>query len=128
MNNSAQEQDTLQEQLALIESQASVKKGLNLEEKLKEEKLKDNEARRGARKWFQGCLLALLSFEIFFIAYLIISQATKKLLFTKIAFSLSEWEFAPFINVALLQTFFLIHPIAKDLFPGKNIKSSSFWS
>jgi hypothetical protein len=85
----------------------------------KEGRLKDNVARRGARKWFQACLLALLSFEIFFIAYLILSQAIKRLLFTSIEFSLSEWEFAPFINVALIQTCILISPIAKDRFPGK---------
>lgn len=120
LNKSEQE-----EQLLLIESQASRKKGLNLEEKLKEENLKDNEARRGARKWFQGCLLVLLSFEIIFIAYLIISQAISKLLFTNIEFSLSEWEFAPFINVALIQTCILIRPIAKDLFPGKNTQSTT---
>ncbi len=120
MNKPDQEQIALQEQLTLIESQASVKKGLNLEERLKEEKLKDNEARRGARKWFQVCLLALLSFEIFFIAYLILSQAIKRLLFTPIDFSLSQWEFAPFINVALIQTCILIRPIAKDLFRGRN--------
>jgi hypothetical protein len=108
------ENSSIQSQLALIESQASAKKGLNLEERLKEEKLKNNEALRGARKWFQTCLLALLSFEILFIAYLIISQAIKKLLFTSIPFSLSEWSFAPFINVALIQTCILIRPIAKD--------------
>lgn len=90
MDRHEQENPFLQEQLALIESQASTKKGLNLEEKLKEETLKDNEARRGARKWFQACLLALLSFEIFFIAYLIISQAIKKLFFTETQFSLSQ--------------------------------------
>lgn len=123
MNKSEQEDFSFQEQLALVGLQSSPKKGLNLEEKLKEEQLKDNEARRGARKWFQACLLALLSFEIFFIAYLIISQAIKKLLFTNISFSLSEWEFAPFINVALIQTCVLISPIAKDLFPGINIKN-----
>jgi hypothetical protein len=114
-----QEQDKLQEQLTLIESQASAKKGLNLEEKLKEESLKNEKARREARKWFQARLLAFLGFEILFIAYLILSQAIKKLLFTHVGFSLNQWEFAPFINVALIQTCILIRPIAKDLFPGK---------
>ena len=113
----------LHEQLSLIESQASVTKGLNLEERLKEERLKDNAARRGARKWLQGCLLALLSFEIIFVAYLVISQGIKRLLFTSINFSLTEWEFTPFINVAIVQTCILIRPIAKDLFPGKNNKT-----
>lgn len=108
----------LQEQLALIESQASVEKGLKLEQRLKEETIKIHESRRVARKWLQVCLLALLSFEILFIAYLIMSQAVKKLLFTHMPFALSEWEFAPFINVALIQTCILIRPIAKDLFPG----------
>lgn len=107
------------EQLALIESQTSKKKGLELTERLAEEKVKDNMALRGARKSFQVCLLALLSFEILFLAYIIISQGIKRLLFTNIEFSLSEWEFAPFINVALIQTCILISPIAKDLFPGR---------
>lgn len=109
----------------LLESQASPLKGLGLDEKLAEDKLKDKEALRGARKWFQRSLLALLSFEILFISYLIISQAIKRLLFTKIQFVLSEWEFAPFINVALIQTCILIRLIVKDLFPGKNTKISS---
>ena len=46
MNKSEQENASLQEQLALIEAQASSKEGLNLDEKLKEEKLEDNKARR----------------------------------------------------------------------------------
>lgn len=113
------QQNTLQEQLALIESQASPQKGLNLEEKLTEDKLKDNKALRLARMAFQGCLLMLLIFEIFFVSYLIISQGTGKLLFTNMPFLLNEWAFALFINVALVQTCILIRSIAKDLFPGK---------
>ena len=57
--------DPIQEQLARIEAQASSKKGLNLEEKLKEETLKNQEALRGARKWFRNSsvgYLRILSF------------------------------------------------------------------
>lgn len=79
---------------------------------MKTEQNKNNLTDNGQRI----CLLGLLSFEVLLIAYLIISQAIRKLLFTKTTFLLTTWEFVPFINVALIQTCILIRPIAKYFF------------
>jgi len=102
----------------LVESQALEKKGLSLQERLADEKLRDGMAVRQARKSLQACLLALLSFEILFVAYIMLSQGAHALLFTHIPFQLSEWGFVPFVNVALVQTCILIRPIANNLFPS----------
>lgn len=104
--------------LALFESNEIKDKRFSFAERLDDEKIKDGVAIRKARKWFQVCLLVLLSFEVIFIAYLIVSQAMTHSLFTLQPFHLSSWDFAPFVNVALLQTCILIRPIAKNLFPS----------
>ena len=62
-----------------------MKKAPRFSERLEvENKAKDGEALRAARRWLQTCLLILLSFEVLFIAYVMLSQGAKVLLFTHI--------------------------------------------
>ena len=112
---------TKESEIDLLRGQSSSEKGPSLSEQLEvENKRKDGEALRMARKWLQLCLLVLLSFEVMFIAYVMLSQGAGVLLFTQIPFKLNEWAFGLFVNVALVQTCILIQPIAKNLFPSRN--------
>lgn len=79
--------------------------------------VKNSESKRKLRHWLQYFLLSLLTIEILFLIYIIISQGIKHLLFTSTPFLPNEWSFGSFCNIALLQTFFLIRPIANNLFP-----------
>ena len=105
--------------LELIHSQSMDNQGLSLSDKLFDINKKDREAVRTARNLLQKVLLGFLGFEIFFIAYIMISQAVKFLIpFKSIPFSLTDWQFTPFVTVALVQTCILIRPIANNLFPN----------
>jgi hypothetical protein len=114
---------TKESEIGLLRGQSSGEKGPSLAERLDvESKVKDGEALRIARKWLQTCLLILLSFEVLFIAYVMLSQGAKVLLFSQVPFGLNEWAFGLFVNVALVQTCVLIMPIAQSLFPARKIK------
>jgi hypothetical protein len=117
------DQKTKESEIDLLRAQPSTEKGPSLAERLEvENKAKDGEALRTARKWLQTCLLILLSFEVLFIAYVMLSQGAKILLFSSLPFGLNEWAFGLFVNVALVQTCVLIMPIAQSLFPVNHPK------
>lgn len=99
--------------------------GLSLEEKRAAREEKDSDSTRKLRHGLQYFLLVLLTIEVVFLMYIILSQGVSLLLFTKDHFTLNQWAFGIFANAALAQTYFLIRPIAADLFPGKKSKQTN---
>lgn len=105
--------------IQIIERQSSSKKGIkSFKERKEDEHINNSKWSRRLRIVLQSTLLGLLSTEILFICYVMISQGIKRLLFTDIPFELNNWAFATFINVAIVQTCVLINPIANSLFPS----------
>ena len=97
--------------MELLESQASKKKGIKQSNPKEDSWIKSRES-------LQSFLIFLLLCEIIFTFYLVLSQGIGKLLFTNIRFEITQWIFGTFINGIVIQTFFLIKPIVKNLFPG----------
>ena len=97
--------------------------GLGLEKMYADEARRNKYSNLKLRHGLHWFLLILLTIEVVFLMFIIISQGAGLLLFTKEHFSLNEWAFGIFSNGALAQTYFLIKPVVADLFPGKNLKN-----
>jgi hypothetical protein len=84
------------------------------------DELNDGEHNRSLRKELQEKLIQLLKIEIIFLSFLMTLQGMNYIPFLHLTFKLNEWTFGIFINGCLFQTFILIRPICRSLFPMIN--------